>query len=149
MKHWFHQRKRLRRLSRIPLKGIAWMRCVSYLMFALSGALSFVNGETFSIHGVPGVLMSCFLLIGGLLAAIGAATNRWAGEFTGLPMLTSSFAVFSLLVIEQSWSRSILESLTNFSILLAVAITMLLRWLILLKIVEGSEFIARCEEAGR
>lgn len=39
-------------------------------------------------------LWALFLLVGGLLSAYGAVTDRWIGELVGLPLISSAFGVW-------------------------------------------------------
>lgn len=42
---------------------------------------------------------NAFLLVGGLASAIGAITERWIGEYVGLPLLASVFAVYGVAAV--------------------------------------------------
>lgn len=76
-----------------PRRGV---RVVSYTMMAAAGALSFAIPVT-SIEVNTGWLVylwAGFLLIGGGLSSWGSITDRWIGELMGLPLITSAFAVY-------------------------------------------------------
>jgi hypothetical protein len=72
------------------------VRVVSYVMMAMAGALSFAIPVS-SIEATTGWLVylwAAFLLLGGILSGWGAVTDRWIGELLGLPLISSAFAVY-------------------------------------------------------
>jgi hypothetical protein len=71
-------------------------RVVGYAMMAAAGATAFAIPVR-SIHAATGWLVylwAGFLLLGGLLCMLGAATDRWIGELVGLPLISSAWAVY-------------------------------------------------------
>lgn len=42
---------------------------------------------------------AAFLILGGGVSAFGAVTDRWIGEYTGLPLLASVFGIYGLAAI--------------------------------------------------
>jgi hypothetical protein len=71
-------------------------RVVGYAMMAAAGATAFAI-PVGSIHAATGWLVylwAGFLLLGGLLCMLGAATDRWIGELVGLPLISSAWAVY-------------------------------------------------------
>jgi hypothetical protein len=43
-------------------------------------------------------LWATFLLIGGGLCAWGSVTDRWFGEYTGMPLIATAFAVYAAVI---------------------------------------------------
>jgi hypothetical protein len=65
-------------------------------MMATGGALAFAIPVS-SIQDATGWLVylwAAFLLIGGVACALGSVTGRWFGELTGLPLISSAFGVY-------------------------------------------------------
>lgn len=72
------------------------VRVAGYMMMAAGGALAYAIPVT-SIQASTGWLVyvwASFLLAGGILSGYGALTDRWIGEFLGLPLISSAFAVY-------------------------------------------------------
>jgi hypothetical protein len=77
-----------------PPRRIA--RLVGYVMMAAGGGVAFAIPVR-SIESKTGWLVylwAAFLLIGGLACAYGAVTDRWIGELVGLPLISSAFGVY-------------------------------------------------------
>lgn len=77
------------------------VRVVGYAMMAAAGGVAFAIPVR-SIEAATGWLVyvwATFLLVGGLLAGFGALTDRWIGELTGLPMISSAFSVYFVVLI--------------------------------------------------
>jgi len=71
-------------------------RVAGYAMMAVGGAVAFAIPVT-TIEASTGWLVylwAAFLLIGGTLATYGAWTDRWIGELLGLPLISSAFGVY-------------------------------------------------------
>ncbi len=72
-----------------------------YLMMVFAGVASVVSPApsvqraTSALNALI-VVWSTFLILGGLLAAVGAWTDRWFGELTGLPLLAAVFLVYAI-----------------------------------------------------
>lgn len=56
-------------------------------------------------------LWAAFLVVGGVLSAYGAATDRWIGEHTGLPLLWAAFGVYSVILASVLAPASVVASL--------------------------------------
>lgn len=85
-------RRRLRR--RLPDEGFfRTTRGIGYAALSLGGVMLVIL-PTFPILYT---LMGWFLAFGGLLSALGSATGRWAGEYVGLPLLSSAMFSFAIL----------------------------------------------------
>jgi hypothetical protein len=65
-------------------------------MMAAAGGVAFAIPVS-SIQSTTGWLVylwAGFLLVGGLLCGFGAVTDRWIGELAGLPLISSAFGVY-------------------------------------------------------
>lgn len=72
------------------------VRVASYAMMAAAGAVAYAIPVS-SIKSSTGWLVyvwASFLLLGGALSALGALTDRWIGELAGLPLISSAFGVY-------------------------------------------------------
>ena len=70
-------------------------------MMAAAGGVAFAIPVS-SIQATTGWLVylwATFLLVGGGLCGYGAATDRWIGELAGLPLISSAFAVYFVVLI--------------------------------------------------
>lgn len=80
------------------LRGV---RVAGYTMMAGAGGVAFAIPVS-SIRDTTGWLVylwATFLLVGGILAGLGALTDRWIGELTGLPLISSAFAVYFVVLV--------------------------------------------------
>lgn len=93
---------------------------IPYLLLAPSEFLRSALGTA-----VP-LLLAC-LLIGGLLALVGAVFDRWLGEYVGLPMLGASLLVFGATLLALSGGAPGRGSIGLF--LLALLFVCVGRWL--------------------
>ena len=78
-----------------------YTRIIGYLMMAAGGATAFAIPAP-SIQAATGwvvYLWAAFLLAGGSLCAYGALTDRWIGEYTGLPLISSAFGVYAVVLV--------------------------------------------------
>jgi hypothetical protein len=107
-------------------RRIRGIRVAGYAMMAGGGATAFAIPVS-SIQATTGWLVylwATFLLVGGLLAALGALTDRWIGELTGLPLISSAFAVY-FVVLALARTVSAAAAALAFG---AVALFLLARW---------------------
>jgi hypothetical protein len=76
-----------------PRRGV---RVAGYAMMAAAGAVAFAIpvGSIQSATGWLVYLWAAFLLVGGILCSAGALTDRWIGELIGLPLISSAFGVY-------------------------------------------------------
>jgi hypothetical protein len=77
------------------------VRVVGYAMMAAAGAVAFAIPIS-SIRASTGWLVyvwAGFLLIGGIACGLGAFTDRWIGELLGLPLVSSAWAVYFVVLI--------------------------------------------------
>lgn len=107
---------------------LRWVRSLAYVLMATAGVLLVLSNLMHVYYGPLGEAMSWFLIVGGILSAVGAATNRWAGEFSGLPLLAPAFAVFGVLVWRTSNISTPFIAAANLSLLMAIAFVMMSRW---------------------
>lgn len=102
-------------------------RLVGYCLFALAGVSAIVWPAP-SVARATGWLVylwAAWLAVGGLLSAAGAATDRWIGEYTGLPLLFAAFGVYGLVVVAgaRSWASSAAAL-----VLVAIGLVLAARW---------------------
>nr|MDT0660873.1 hypothetical protein [Micromonospora sp. DSM 115978] len=103
-----------------------WSRVAGFVLFGAAGAGAAL-WPTPSVRDATGSLVyvwATWLIGGGLLAAIGSATDRWIGEYLGLPLLAAAFAVYA--VVLASTGRP--GGLTAAAVLGAVACIVWARW---------------------
>lgn len=101
-------------------------RVAGYVLLAITGALAMVWPSP-TVAAVTGPLVfvwAGFLVVGGAVAAWGAATDRWLGEYTGLPLLFVVCVIYALIVLVPGR----LPSLTAAALLLGVAAVLGARW---------------------
>jgi hypothetical protein len=128
-------RERLRLLHRIMLpdgttrqsKSLRWLRTVGYGLIGISGILLILSPIFPPDVGQPGIVMSWFLVVGGLMSSIGSATQRWVGEFTGLPLLIFAFLVFAILVAGDLQAAPYITG-ANMCLLVGFSTLMTARW---------------------
>lgn len=74
---------------------------IGYLLMACAGIASAcwpAPAVQTATDGVRALLYTwdAFLVVGGLLSLFGAVTDRWVGEYTGLPLLGAVFAIYGV-----------------------------------------------------
>lgn len=77
------------------------VRVAGYSMMAAAGGVAFAIPVS-SIQATTGWLVylwATFLLVGGILSGLGAVTDRWIGELAGLPLISSAFAVYFVVLV--------------------------------------------------
>lgn len=109
-------------------KYLRWGRTVAYFLIALSGSLLLLSPIFTDFFGGVATVMSWFLVVGGITSMLGAATGRWVGEFVGLPLLGSSFIVFGLLSLAESFGVTPYIAVANMALLAGFAVVMSVRW---------------------
>lgn len=76
------------------------VRVASYALMAGGGGVAFAIPVS-SIQATTGWLVylwATFLLVGGIFSSLGAITDRWLGELAGLPLISSAFAVYCVVL---------------------------------------------------
>jgi hypothetical protein len=104
------------------------LRVTAYFLMFVSGGLLLMSPVLMQGFGPIGVVMAGFLVVGGFMSTLGAASERWAGEFIGLPLLSSSFAVFGIISTAGTLTAAPLLAFANLCLLLAVTSSLLARW---------------------
>lgn len=101
-------------------------RLVAYSLFGAAG-LAAVLWPAPSVQAASGWLVyvwAAWLVTGGALCAVGTATDRWLGEYAGLPLLAAAFAVYTLVVA----TSGRLSSIAGACALAAIASKLVARW---------------------
>jgi hypothetical protein len=111
-----------------------WTRTVAYALLGGSGSLSMASGILAERYAPIAVYMAAFLIVGGFLCSLGSAFDRWYGEFMGLPLLSASFAVFSVLSFRSNVADEPLFAGATCALLLAVSLMMIARWRLVLAV---------------
>lgn len=100
----------------------------AYLIFTIVGALIWFSPVVVDIYGPAIRTLALFLVVGGGFSALGAATQRWAGEFAGLPLLAVAFLSFGLEASVDTYEYAPLLATANLLLLSALALLMGVRW---------------------
>lgn len=119
--HYAHQRKPTNR---------RWAYAAGYLLMAVAGIFAGIwpspnvsNAAAANQYLV--LTWDAFLVLGGLFSSIGAVTERWLGEYVGLPLLGSVFAVYGL----ASFASPNRAAFAAGAVFLAIALLITSRWL--------------------
>lgn len=105
-----------------------WLRTTAYLLISVAGALLILSPILTDVYSDIAEIMAWFLTVGGFLSCLGSLLRRWWGEFTGLPLLASSFAVFALISTKDTMDLAPFIAWANFSLLFAISIAFTARW---------------------
>jgi hypothetical protein len=111
-----------------PSASLRVLRTIGYALIGLAGTLLILSPIFPPEVGTGGTVMAWFLAVGGGLSALGTATNRWVGEFMGLPLLGVSFLVFALLSADDGFEEAPYIVAANVSLLAGLALLMFARW---------------------
>lgn len=113
-------------MTAIASRGLArTARAVGYGGIALSGGL-LAYGLPLGTSGGVYVMLSAWMGLGGTICALGAALDRWAGEFIGLPLLATAMAAFGFVVIRDAhWT---ILGIANMALLEGLGLLFLARW---------------------
>jgi hypothetical protein len=122
--------------------SIRWVRAVAYTLIALGGLLMLLSPLLWSLFGEAGVAMCVFLIVGGALAAFGAYTRRWWGEFTGLPLLAPAFIILGFLTWESSREAVPFFAAANLCLISAFGGLLFTRWRVVLAIYRVADRLA-------
>jgi hypothetical protein len=115
------------------------VRTVAYGAISLAGMLTLVSPLDLLLYGDTGIAMTWFLVVGGGLASVGAATVRWFGEFIGLPLLSSSFCVLGILVWRAGFDATPFIASANMLLLVAFGLLLAARWRVVLAVFRIAE----------
>lgn len=98
--------------ERRALGHVRVLRITSYLGMGAAGVI--LPTVVMQMQGVETwlwLVMCAWLVLGGLIAAVGQLWRRWTGEFVGLPLLFSALTGFGLLQGSVgAWQVSVIPS---------------------------------------
>jgi hypothetical protein len=120
-------------------KFLRVMRSLAYTLIGLGGFLLAVSPLVEAAYGALGQIMAWFLWWGGLIAASGAATVRWYGEFVGLPLIGPAFAILGILIWRSGYAAAPYIATANLLLLLAFSVLILVRWRVVLAVFRIAE----------
>ncbi|WP_319460097.1 hypothetical protein [Micromonospora sp. RTP1Z1] len=97
----------------MPSQPRRWSRLAGYAMMTAAGvgAAAVPTPSVVDATGPLVYLWAGFLVLGGLLSAYGAATDRWIGEHVGLPLLWAAFGVYAVILASLLAPASVVASL--------------------------------------
>jgi hypothetical protein len=75
------------------------------------------------------LIWEVFLIVGGISSAVGAFTDRWLGEYVGLPLLASTFGVYAAAAAAAGITAGRPTSTAGALALAAIAVVIVGRWL--------------------
>lgn len=102
-----------------------WGRTFAYLAIGLSGTfILFLD-----IFGTYYKTMGLWCLVGGVCCALGSASGRWAGEYTGLPLIGSAMFAFAVLTYRDTWEVAQWVSVPSILLLAAYGVLLTARWI--------------------
>lgn len=104
------------------------LRPLAYFCFGLAGVLLWFSPILLAVLGTLAIIMSVFLAGGGMLAFYGSVTDRWIGEFIGLPLLVAAFIVFGLIQFFFTLPETPYIASANLGLMLGVASILASRW---------------------
>lgn len=77
-------------------------RVAGYILMGGAGLVALLNAHATTVAASTGWLAyvwAAWLLLGGAMAAVGSATDRWLGEYAGLPLLIASLASYASVLL--------------------------------------------------
>lgn len=107
---------------------IRWLRTSAYLLISVAGVLLLWSPILTDVYTRIAEVMAWFLGVGGFLSFLGSLLKRWWGEFTGLPLLASSFGVFALISTKDTYEVAPYIAWANFFLLFAISLAFTARW---------------------
>ena len=118
-------------------------RTIAYACIGTSGLL-LIMSPIFATTETPlAITMTWFMMVGGYISAVGAATNRWAGEFMGIPLLMASFSVFGFITFRENRPDAPYIAAANLSLLNGLALLFLARWLYVFSVQDAAQRFSR------
>lgn len=121
---------------------IRWAGTAAYALFVAAGALLLVSPIIRETYGLAGVVMCWFIIVGGLVAAVGNTLRWWMGEFIGTPMLSVGFATFGLLIWLNSHDTAAWVAYGNLAMLLGLSGMLTIRFRMVFAIYRFVQLIA-------
>lgn len=85
-----------------PSRSRRLARVLAYFLWAVSGIILISNPSGLintSLTGAIVYVWSIFIMLGGISSFLGSITDRWIGEYVGLPMVISSVWLYGGLFI--------------------------------------------------
>lgn len=113
-------------------------RTLAYICIGTAGLLLLLSPVFRADSNLVTLAMTWFFLVGGGLAATGAGTGRWFGEFTGLPLITVSFAVFGILTWRANVGAAPFIAWANLMLLVGLSLMFLARWRYVFSVVQAA-----------
>ena len=123
-----------------------WGRVVMYLGLVFSGvfALSFPSQLVADqVSHAVSVSWGGFMVIGAGLCLFGAATDRWIGEYSGIPLLASSVAMYGGSALVSAKDLESYPLLAYGLVLISFAAGLVARWR------DVQDIKTHAEELGR
>lgn len=101
------------------------LRAVAYTLMVLAGAV-IVWQEPFGMYYK---VMGVFCVVGGLTSALGAATDRWGGEYVGLPLISTAMLTFAGITIRDVYEQAGWLAVPSIALLVAFGGIVASRWI--------------------
>jgi hypothetical protein len=115
-------------LTQVSSKVARWTWCVAYLFFLLAGLVAFFSPSQVLVTVLLKTLVygwAGFLCVGGMFCFYGRLRNTWSGEIVGLPLLSTSNLIFSVLLFSRATSPA---TIAIGGIFFGMAIALSARW---------------------
>lgn len=107
------------------------VRAVMYLLLVLAGLAAILSPSSLVQSQVGGAIVfvwSSALVISASLALYGALTDKWFGEYTGLPLLAASLSLYGFSALISAGGH--LSALLAYGlVVIAFSVGLLARWL--------------------
>ena len=123
-------------------RSLQAIRVVAYLLISVGGVFLVISDLLVPTYGLLAEVMAWFLAVGGLFAALGAITERWVGEFTGLPLAAAAFVVLSFYIYNSGKDEVPWIAAANLCLLAAFAALLMARWRVVLAIFRVADYHA-------
>lgn len=121
---------------------------MAYALFTVAGVCLLKSPSMPVTYGDASYIYSTFMVVGAFGAALGTATMRWVGEFTGLPLLGTSMAAFGIEILIHGWLHAPWLSAASAAILLGIGMVMTARWRVSLASYRFAHHVARMKATG-
>ena len=113
---------------RVDDKWAKWLRVLAYALMATAGFFLLLSPFLTDVYNTAAEAMAWFLLIGGVVSAVGCASDRWWGEYIGTPLLISSFSVFAVITFIGTYPELPHLAIGNAALLSSVVAGLASRW---------------------
>lgn len=84
------------------------LRGMMYAGLAISGILATMDKSSIVVAQVSftvAILWSVAMAVSAVICLAGAITDRWIGEFSGLPLLVAVIAMYSIAAVGSAWEN--------------------------------------------